>query len=525
MQTRRIPALAFSALAVLASPLFGAQITVNSSADVAANDGACTLREAITSANNDLPSGAASGECGAGSGSDSIVFAIPGAGPHIVAVGPTQLPDISQPLDIDGYSQSGAVANTLAAGSNAVLTVGIDGANAAFPGLTFRSGGSVRGLQITRFNTGVFIPGGTVTVAGNFIGTDGVNDLGNFGAGVNIQFSNSVVGGAANADRNVISGNDGNGVFTSTVSSVSIRNNLINTDRTGTAPILGATGIEISSSGFSNEIVDNVVGGSVFGIVLEDDTNQNTILGNRIGVSLSGADIGGSGWGISLLAGNGSPDLNRIGGALSGEGNIISNWNTGGIRIDRILNTTEPDGNRISGNSLFGNGFGIDLLDTNSGAGIPGPNANDPGDPDIGSNGLQNWPFLLQARWDGTQLLADFAIDSTPNRSFRIEFFQSTVCGGSHGEGENFLGAMDVTVDGNGIATVLDQVISAVPLTGGLAATATDLTSNNTSEFSNCMNIEASSPVTVPTLSSWGLLAMTLLLAVAAWTLLAGRIR
>lgn len=49
-------------------------ISVNSTADVVSNDGVCTLREAITAANRNLPSGTMAGECPAGSGADTIVF-------------------------------------------------------------------------------------------------------------------------------------------------------------------------------------------------------------------------------------------------------------------------------------------------------------------------------------------------------------------------------------------------------------------------------------------------------------------
>ncbi len=47
-------------------------ITVNSTSDVRADDGSCTLREAIIAANTDTPSGVAIGECPAGSGADTI---------------------------------------------------------------------------------------------------------------------------------------------------------------------------------------------------------------------------------------------------------------------------------------------------------------------------------------------------------------------------------------------------------------------------------------------------------------------
>ncbi len=52
-----------------------AQITVNSASDVVdANDGLCTLREAIFSANTDVASGLTVGECAAGSAADTILL-------------------------------------------------------------------------------------------------------------------------------------------------------------------------------------------------------------------------------------------------------------------------------------------------------------------------------------------------------------------------------------------------------------------------------------------------------------------
>jgi len=50
----------------------GTTINVNTTADVISNDGHCSLREAIIAANTDTQSGAAYGECSAGSGADTI---------------------------------------------------------------------------------------------------------------------------------------------------------------------------------------------------------------------------------------------------------------------------------------------------------------------------------------------------------------------------------------------------------------------------------------------------------------------
>src|ERR1043166_10237902 len=69
-------------------------ITVNSLSDDAANDGLCTLREAITSANTQAASGAAAGEGAAGSASNSITFSpalTAGWGAGISPLGPLAL--------------------------------------------------------------------------------------------------------------------------------------------------------------------------------------------------------------------------------------------------------------------------------------------------------------------------------------------------------------------------------------------------------------------------------------------------
>ena len=69
--------LALALLLSLAMPsgtAHAATITVNTATDVVANDGQCSLREAITAANTDTASGATGGECAAGSGDDTITL-------------------------------------------------------------------------------------------------------------------------------------------------------------------------------------------------------------------------------------------------------------------------------------------------------------------------------------------------------------------------------------------------------------------------------------------------------------------
>ena len=76
-------------------------ITVNSTADNTTHDGSCTLREAITNANADLDT--TSGDCSAGSGTDTIVFASNLGTATITLV--STLPDIG---DADGLTIDGS---------------------------------------------------------------------------------------------------------------------------------------------------------------------------------------------------------------------------------------------------------------------------------------------------------------------------------------------------------------------------------------------------------------------------------
>jgi CSLREA domain-containing protein len=92
------------ALLVLPGLASAATITVTSIGDSVVNDGACTLREAIISANTNPVAAPPAGECANGTaGADTINFAIPGAGLHtILLIGLS--PEITESVTIDGFS-------------------------------------------------------------------------------------------------------------------------------------------------------------------------------------------------------------------------------------------------------------------------------------------------------------------------------------------------------------------------------------------------------------------------------------
>lgn len=145
-------------------------------------------------------------------GPDLIFFKLPGAGPHSISLA-APLPAITDPVVIDGYSQPGAVRNSLPDESDATLMVELDGGRLRRPadGLLVIAGSStIRGLWIHGFDgDGIRIEGGgSNTIEGNRLGCAG-EDRGasNEGSGVAIvDSSDNVIGGFGPSARNNASG-------------------------------------------------------------------------------------------------------------------------------------------------------------------------------------------------------------------------------------------------------------------------------------------------------------------------------
>lgn len=177
--------------------IFGATFVVTNTNDA----GPGSLRQAIHDANANADP------------SNIINFNIPGVGPHTIQPG-SQLPNITKPVTIDGYSQPGSQVAT--ATSPATLQIELDGTNAGggSRGLVLApgsDGSTIRGLVINRFNgDGILIQSSNNRILGNHIGTNvaGTNALGNNDDGVDINNTNgNIIGGTNPEDRNVISGN------------------------------------------------------------------------------------------------------------------------------------------------------------------------------------------------------------------------------------------------------------------------------------------------------------------------------
>ena len=291
---------------------------------------------------------------------------------------------------------------------------------------------------------------GTV-VEGNLIGTDATGDavLGNptFGIGL-IDISDITIGGTSAAAANVIAGNNEGGIAI----------------LSGPYPYPGI----ISDQGSS----DNLIEGNLIGINF--DANGNPIAGLGNGSPIPGFGNVEAGIYINDPADpNQTSTGNTIGGTAAGAGNIIANNYGPGVAVAGANAFDES----ILGNAIYGNsGLGIDLGD--------GVTPDTPGGPHAGPNDLQNFPVPTSATSDATGTTIQGSFNSTPNTTFTLQFFANDVPDPTgFGQGQQFLGSVSISTDGNGNASFTATFATPVPSGQDIAATATDA-NGNTSEFS-----------------------------------------
>ena len=247
--------------AFLANAGHAAVLTVTGTGDTIAVDGFVTLREAITAANTNAPSG----DSPAGDpGLDSIHFNIGAGGAQTIAV-TTALPLITEAVNIDGSTQPGY------SGTNLIF---LDGA-ASFPitdGLRIASSApsTITSLIIGNFDlNGVLVTSNGNTLRHNSIGVlaDGTTAAPNAGNGIEISgASGNVIGGTGAADGNTISRNTIAGIVLGGASLTTIQRNIIRNN--GLGGIYLIPGLNPTSD-------DNLIGAATSGGV-----GGNTITNN-----------------------------------------------------------------------------------------------------------------------------------------------------------------------------------------------------------------------------------------------------
>ncbi len=281
--------------------------------------------------------------------SDTIVFQIPGAGPHTISP-LSPLPLITAGL-VDGTTQSGYQGRPIIEINGALAGGGVVGLRLGGAGCT------VRGLVINRFSAdGIRCDTGGHVLEGNYVGTDVAGTLarGNGQYGIFVfGTSGNRIGGTTASKRNVISGTNETGIFILNGSSNVIQGNYVGLGVHGTNSLGNRNnGITIFNSpgnviGGPGSGEGNVISGNTgSGINLNNaSANGNVIQGNIIGLTHDGSGpVSNSTDGITL---NGAP-RNLIGGTLVGAGNVIAGNGQAGI----FLNGAGATGNRVEGNYI-----------------------------------------------------------------------------------------------------------------------------------------------------------------------------
>ncbi|MEG4178670.1 MULTISPECIES: Ig-like domain-containing protein, partial [unclassified Microcoleus] len=419
------------------------------------------------------------------------------------------LPAITDAVTIDGWSQGGP-------GFQGAPRIELNGVASNSPvGLDIQASNSViRGLAINRFSSqslngvaGIKLSNSAAQnwIYGNYIGTDlsGNFARGNSGDGILIdrtagtenRIGTNGDGFNDAAERNVISANLGNGIaINSNLNAIekitTIVGNFIGTNAAGVAALGNRlSGIYLNAGsnmiGGTNPSQRNIISGNILNGIKIAGSNavNNQIQGNYIGIQADGVTAAGNlGSGISIEDGAAK---NTIGGIEPGTGNTIAYNNLAGVAVISGTN------NGILGNSIFNNnGLGIDLANK-------GVSPNDLNDTDTGANNLQNFPVITFAHSNGKKAEIKGALNSTPDRTFRLELFaNSSLDSTGFGEGKTFLGSTIVTTDSSGKNSFAYTYGSSLPIGQFITATAID-PANNTSEFSPGFAIANQSPVAV----------------------------
>ena len=373
----------------------------------------CTLRAAIEQANASDPL-------------DVIGFNITGPGRHVIEP-QAALPPITSPVNLDGYTESGATENTSSKGTNARLMIVLDGSQTPSGEalvLDGVSGSTIRGLVIKDFDDGgitIRNGGSDNLVAGNFIGTTangkGVGSLQPHGVSLDDSDGNTI-GGPTAAGRNLLSGT-GSAVQIFSSDGNTVQQNLMGTDKSGKSYLGNGAGVDLPSG--SNNLI-----------------RRNTIAFGSFGVFISGFDSLGN----SIL------------------NNSIFNNEELGIWL--ASDSLDP-------RATYDSAFGED-------------------DSDLGPNNYQNYAYVEQAHttdgvttvsgWieSGWEAEADEASDS-----YTVQLFANPP---GTSEGKQLVASFTLVDDGTEMEPYEVQLSKTVPLGQKITATATDQESGDTSMFS-----------------------------------------
>ena len=318
--------------------------------------------------------------------------------------GTTSVTILGNYIGVDRLTGSASVPNTLSgisiAGDDTVVGDGTIG------GRNIISGNNTQGI--------IIVSGLNSLITGNYVGVSasGVLNVGNVLEGIRIDGgSGHTIGGTFLGNRNVISANGDSGItITAEASNILIQQNLIGLGTTLLDLGNGGDGISIVEASdvvitYSNRIAFNANSGvhltgasgnrigadstrpvneqgiqygnaiyrnKLYGVLLESESNSNTIAANLIGLATpNGALLGNEIDGISVQESR----TNTIGGLLSttgpSYGNIIA-ANAIGVSVLDCDSLLSVDGNQLLGNTIRNNSDSGVLVDNSSNQTIGG---------------------------------------------------------------------------------------------------------------------------------------------------------
>lgn len=430
-------------------------------------------------------------------GSGLISFDIPGgcSPAHVIKL-QSELPDLTVPILIFGYSQSGASANTLAYGFDANICIVIEPANNATVQYAFRvpaSAGSgvqaiINGFDFGGFATAPIVLNGGIEhgIGGNRFGVvNGATEMPDkYDILIGPAVSGVIIGGDDPSQRNLILTATTAGIYldndgaSKAAHQIQILNNYVGMGwSTDHLVAHGNTGDGISVHGNGNRIANNFIGynGGDGVVIASTFAHNNTVTGNTIGGTSTSDGNGGNGVVIESDAHDNQITSNTI------------DYNTKrGVRVVTGVH------NKISKNYIAGNGaLGIDLANL----GVTG-NDDDANPPtaDYANRG-QNFPVPTGATGGHFSGVVKGTLTTTPG-DYIVEIFGTFACdAGNHGEGAPFIASRKVNVplpssgDQNTKTWTIAMTAPGEPflkMPPFITATATDV-AGNTSEFSVCV--------------------------------------
>jgi hypothetical protein len=403
-------------------------------------DAVISLREAILAANQTANDNSA----------DVIEFAIPGPGPHSILVQAPGLPAIDDAVVIDAFTQNpsahaieivGTMAGNvnglrLAAGSSGSTLLGLVINRFVLAGIRADDSGT---HTILGNWLGVGMDG-LVSLAnsdGLVLSQSPENLVGG-----------SLLGGETQI--NIFSGNTNHGLALTglATSGNRVQGNLVGLNRSGTGALGNRYGIGIFAGarenliGGSGSSVRNIISGNQRNGIRMTDAKDNVVSTNFIGsdVAFSAVSVLGNGWAGIAIAGNSSG--NRVGSLSAGDANRIAFNQDQGILIE----TAFPQRNANLGNWFFENiGLGIDL-----GPSL-GVSPNDAGDADSGANGLLNYPVPTSASYSAGSVTVGFNLDVPAGNYRIEFGATSQAHASGFGQGQGLTHAVNVSHAGQGI--------------------------------------------------------------------------